>query len=84
MKRSEAIELIKTHNLADVMKLSEPMRRMIRFAEPGDFLRPGATRRALVARRVVWNNVESVPGPLRSTLTPLGELIREQLISQEK
>lgn len=66
------------------MRLSEAMRTAIRCTEPGWVMKPGPTRRALVARRLVHNNVPSVPGPLRSRLTPEGERLRLEMIAAEE
>jgi hypothetical protein len=65
------------------MKLSTAMKTAIRCTEPGWMMKPGPTRRALVSRGLVHNNVQSVPGPQRSRLTPEGERLRLELIAEE-
>lgn len=65
-------------------KLSTAMLTAIRCTEPGDMMKPGPTRRALVSRRLVYNNVSSIPGQLRSRLTPAGEQLRQQLREAEE
>mgnify|MGYP003391213009 CR=1 FL=1 len=61
------------------LKLSPAMKTALMCMEPGYMMKPGPTRRALVSRRLVHNTVASVPGQLRSRLTPAGEAVRAQL-----
>ena len=63
-------------------KLSKAMLTAIECTEPTYVMKPGPTRRALVSRRLVFNNVNSVPGPQRSRLTPEGERIHRLLRQQ--
>ena len=68
-----------TENELRALRLSEAMRTALMCTEPGDLMKPGPTRRALVARRLVHNTVASVPGNLRSRLTAEGERARAHL-----
>jgi hypothetical protein len=60
------------------LKLSPAMRQALMRTNPGEPMRPGPTRAALMRRGLVWKDRETIPTAW-GTLTPKGAEVREAL-----